>query len=290
MINKLTGEPVSEEMQNVLKRLAVNEAVPESEIYALKEIKEANSCISSSKPTIELRNRTGIPVSYTHLDVYKRQGLKTVCFTEHMDMDYPGGEFLLDAAAYRSRLVELREEFRGRIEVLFGVEDVYKRQGYDRLLDILEEKSYDEVVCALDSDGVSQLSNIVEACELTGTKISVIPSIYKYMSATPAIDMVGDIPLMNIRRIPLDNMGNAALKRALDIVGSLVLLILTSPVILVSMLIIKITMGGKMCIRDSLCSCFVSMMCFTTSTITTTTNIRVDRALISGEILRRVIE
>lgn len=37
-------------------------------------------------------------------------------------MDYPGGEFLLDAAAYRSRLVELREEFRGRIEVLFGVE------------------------------------------------------------------------------------------------------------------------------------------------------------------------
>lgn len=40
MINKLTGEPVSEEMQNVLKRLAVNEAVPESEIYALKEIKE----------------------------------------------------------------------------------------------------------------------------------------------------------------------------------------------------------------------------------------------------------
>ncbi len=43
MINKLTGEPVSEEMQNVLKRLASNETVPESEIYALKEIKEANA-------------------------------------------------------------------------------------------------------------------------------------------------------------------------------------------------------------------------------------------------------
>ena len=67
MINKLTGEPVSEEMQNVLKRLAANETVPESEIYALKEIKEANSCISSSKPTIELKNRTGI-----QLGVYNR--------------------------------------------------------------------------------------------------------------------------------------------------------------------------------------------------------------------------
>lgn len=60
MINKLTGEPVSAEMQNVLKRLAANESVPESEINALKEIKEANSCISASKPTIELKNRTGI--------------------------------------------------------------------------------------------------------------------------------------------------------------------------------------------------------------------------------------
>ena len=56
------------------------------------------------------------------LSAMVEKGLKTVCFTEHMDMDYPGGEFLLDAAAYRSRLVELREEFRGRIEVLFGVE------------------------------------------------------------------------------------------------------------------------------------------------------------------------
>ena len=60
MINKLTGEPVSEEMQSVLKRLAANESVPEAEIMALKEIKEANSCISSSKPTIELKNRAGI--------------------------------------------------------------------------------------------------------------------------------------------------------------------------------------------------------------------------------------
>lgn len=122
--------------------------------------------------------------------------------------------------------------------------------GYENLLSILESRSYDEVVCALDNDDISQLSSVVEACELTGTKISVIPSIYKYMSATPAIDIVGDIPLLNIRRIPLDNIGNAAMKRALDIVGSLVLLILTSPLLLVSMLIIKLTMGGNVIFKQ----------------------------------------
>ena len=41
MINKLTGEPVSAEMQNVLKRLANSENVPEAEIQQLKEIREA---------------------------------------------------------------------------------------------------------------------------------------------------------------------------------------------------------------------------------------------------------
>lgn len=125
-----------------------------------------------------------------------------------------------------------------------------KKGGMSSLLSVLEEYSYDEVVCALDPGDDEKLGGVVEACELTGTKISVIPSIYKYMSSTPAIDVVGNIPLMNIRRIPLDNIGNAILKRALDIVGSAVLLILTSPVILVSMLVIKLTMGGEVIFRQ----------------------------------------
>lgn len=119
----------------------------------------------------------------------------------------------------------------------------------EQLLSILENRNFDEVVCALGS-GDDNLDNVVEACELTGTKISVIPYIYKYMSSTPAIDIVGNIPLMNIRRIPLDNIGNAILKRTLDIVGSAVLLLITSPVFLVSMLVIKLTMGGQVIFRQ----------------------------------------
>ncbi len=122
--------------------------------------------------------------------------------------------------------------------------------GIDSLLGVLENRSYDEVVCALGADENNSLPRVVEACELTGTKISVIPSIYKYMSSSPAIDVVGNIPLMNIRRIPLDNIGNAALKRITDIVGSLVLLLVTSPVILASMAVIKATIGGKVIFRQ----------------------------------------
>lgn len=121
---------------------------------------------------------------------------------------------------------------------------------FDKLENALRLKNYDEAVCALNAEQSGMLGSVVEACELTGTKISVIPTIYNYMSPSSSIDVVGDIPTLNIRRIPLDNLGNAMLKRLVDIVGALVLLILTSPVILVSMLVIKITMGGEVIFKQ----------------------------------------
>lgn len=158
-------------------------------------------------------------------------------------------------AAAREYLRTIREERWLGLECAGCVSDtpvpgVKHLGGMDKLLRVLEERSYDEAVCALGADEEQQLADAVEACELTGTKISVIPSIYKYMSSTPAIDIVGNIPMINIRRIPLDNIGNAALKRAVDIIGSLILLVLTSPVMLVSMLVIKITMGGNVIFKQ----------------------------------------
>lgn len=122
--------------------------------------------------------------------------------------------------------------------------------GYSDVFSVLEKRCYDEVVCALDGNETDSLADIVEACELTGTKISVIPAIYKYMSVASSIDVVGNMPLMNIRRIPLDNIGNAFLKRAVDIIGSLVLIVLTSPIMLVTALIIKLTMGGSVIFKQ----------------------------------------
>lgn len=50
------------------------------------------------------------------------KGLRIICLTEHMDYDYPGGEFLLDTAAYRGELMRVKAEYADKTEVLFGVE------------------------------------------------------------------------------------------------------------------------------------------------------------------------
>ena len=102
-----------------------------------------------------------------------------------------------------------------------------KLGNYSDLLDILYKYKFDEVICALDLQDAVHLEKIVSDCEKSGTKISIIPFCYKYIPSQPYIDQIGNLPLINIRRIPLDNLGNAFMKRALDICGSLFLILLT---------------------------------------------------------------
>ncbi len=55
-------------------------------------------------------------------------GLEGICFTEHLDPDYPPVpepeplEFSLDIPAYQNTLYALKEKYRDRLQILFGVE------------------------------------------------------------------------------------------------------------------------------------------------------------------------
>ncbi|WP_252228848.1 MULTISPECIES: undecaprenyl-phosphate glucose phosphotransferase [unclassified Clostridium] len=125
-----------------------------------------------------------------------------------------------------------------------------KLGNYNDLFAVLNKYNADEVVCALDIEDAKYLENIVSACEKTGTKISIIPFCYKYIPSKPYIDQLGSIPLINVRRIPLDNLGNAFMKRTLDIIGSLVLIILTIPIMIFTVLVIKCTSKGPIIFKQ----------------------------------------
>ena len=56
-------------------------------------------------------------------------GLKTMCFTEHNDFDYPnspsnepGSIFVLNADSYLYELIQMKEKYADKIQILFGVE------------------------------------------------------------------------------------------------------------------------------------------------------------------------
>ena len=53
-----------------------------------------------------------------------KRGLETICFTEHMDLDYPEvcGSFQADIPAYKQEICRLQSVFQDIIDIRFGIE------------------------------------------------------------------------------------------------------------------------------------------------------------------------
>ena len=58
------------------------------------------------------------------------------------------------------------------------------------------------------------------------------------------------LPVVNIRYVPLTNTGNILVKRMMDVAGALVGIVLTSPVMLLSALLVKLTSPGPVIFRQ----------------------------------------
>lgn len=120
----------------------------------------------------------------------------------------------------------------------------------DKAEAVLDRRSPDEVVAALEMEDYHRLPQVIQACEKAGVKLSLIPFYAQYMPAHPQIDALGELPLINLRRIPLDNLGNAFLKRSMDIVLSLALILLTSPVMLFAAVGVKLSSPGPVIFKQ----------------------------------------
>ncbi len=121
---------------------------------------------------------------------------------------------------------------------------------YGQLEEIFRREKPDEVVVALPTEEGRWMKKIINACEKDGTKLSVIPSYVKYMPANPQVDSVNGLPLINLRRIPLDNVGNALIKRTADIVCALLLIVLTSPLMLIAAIGVKLSSPGPIIFKQ----------------------------------------
>ena len=114
----------------------------------------------------------------------------------------------------------------------------------DDLVDVLLKRYFDLVIIALTSEDAEDLGYILAQCEKAGVKSNVIPYYYKYVPTQPYMDDLDGLPVIDTRRVPLDNWFKNALKRAFDIVFASVAILITSPVMLFSVLMIKLTSPG----------------------------------------------
>lgn len=128
------------------------------------------------------------------------------------------------------------EEYRG-IKVI-GV--------CDDLRHILPANELDEIAITLGLNEYSKLEHIVAECEKSGVHTKFIPDYNNIIPTRPYTEDLMGLPVINIRHVPLTNTFNALIKRMVDIGGSIFAIILFSPIMLLTVIAIKLTSPGPL--------------------------------------------
>lgn len=119
-----------------------------------------------------------------------------------------------------------------------------------QLEDILNREHIDEVIIALPLHAHEKFEWIVGICEKVGVKALIIPDYFDYLPARPFFENFADMPLINVRDIPLDEFRNRMAKRCFDIIFSSLSILLLSPVFLLIALAIRITSQGPVIFKQ----------------------------------------
>lgn len=121
---------------------------------------------------------------------------------------------------------------------------------FDDLPKVLKSHKFDRVVIAIPLKYYYHLNEIVDACEEEGIKAEIIPDYYKYLPAKPSVDMLDDLPIINIRYVPLDDAFNKFKKIVSDYFVAIVAIIITSPIMLITAIAVKLESPGPIIFKQ----------------------------------------
>lgn len=114
------------------------------------------------------------------------------------------------------------------------------------LMVILPQNHLDEIAITLGLNEYYRLEQIVALCEKSGVHTKFIPDYNRIIPTKPYTEDILGLPVINIRYVPLSNTFNALIKRIMDFGGALAAIVLFSPVMLFSVIMIKITSPGPL--------------------------------------------
>lgn len=118
------------------------------------------------------------------------------------------------------------------------------------LEDIILNKELDRVIITISPRHFKLLDHLVDTCEKHGVKAEIVPDYYRYFPAKPSIEMIDDIPIINIRYVPLDSSFNIAIKRIMDVLLAMIGLIIFSPILIVTAILVKLSSPGPIIFKQ----------------------------------------
>jgi exopolysaccharide biosynthesis polyprenyl glycosylphosphotransferase len=107
----------------------------------------------------------------------------------------------------------------------------------------IEAYEIDEVIIAMPEASHQEILSIITRCERETVSIKVFPDVFQIMASEVSIGDLNGLPLLTVRDIALRGW-RLALKRAVDILGSGVALIVISPIMMLVAVLVKLDSPG----------------------------------------------
>ncbi len=111
------------------------------------------------------------------------------------------------------------------------------------LPELIEELSINEVIVAIPEKGHRESLRVISYCERGRVSVKVFPDIFQFVTTQATIDDLGGLPLLSVRDYALRGY-LLIFKRLMDLIGSAFALIVTSPLMLLTAIAIKLESPG----------------------------------------------
>jgi exopolysaccharide biosynthesis polyprenyl glycosylphosphotransferase len=117
------------------------------------------------------------------------------------------------------------------------------------LTDTIREHRIERVVVSHREVDEETLLRLIRNCRELGVKVSVLPGVFDAIGSGVEVDDVEGVTVLGMNP-PVLSRSSRVLKRSMDLVGSLVLLLLTAPIQVVVAVAIKLEDGGPVLFRQ----------------------------------------
>ena len=109
----------------------------------------------------------------------------------------------------------------------------------------------DEIYCTLPGTNDGKIARLLNFAEKHMVRFYIVPEFYRNVKKSMVMELMESIPLLTIRREPLQSMYNRCLKRAFDLLFSTVVLVTIYPILyLVLGLLIKLSSPGPVLFKQ----------------------------------------
>ena len=129
-------------------------------------------------------------------------------------------------------------------EITEEIKDYYKGK-LKEVIAFFNENKIDEIIISLPYSQSKLINDLFQYADNNMIRVRVIPEFSEYLSQVFTIDYVQNIPVMKLRKEPLQSLSNRFIKRIFDLIFSLgVIILIFSWLFPIIAIIIKVTSKG----------------------------------------------